>query len=97
MDLIEKLPDECNVQTKISLSSCKFTSCKEATILCQSLRFVPTKFWQNQIFSGDELSICAKESYFLLTILNNVEIYLLLVCYPTKCLTRIGFATRPSL
>ena len=70
MDFTEKLQDECNVQTKISLSSCKFT-CKELTILCQSLRFAPTKFRRKEIFSGDELSTCATESCFLLTILNN--------------------------
>ena len=71
MDLTEKLPDECSAQTKASLSSCKFTSCKEATILCQSLRFVPTKFRRKEIFSEDELRTCATESCFLLTILNN--------------------------
>ena len=71
MDFNEKLPDEYNAQTKMSLSSCKFTSCREFTVLCQSLRFAPTKFRQKEIFGGDELSTYAIESYFLLTILNN--------------------------
>jgi hypothetical protein len=53
-DLIEKLPDECNVQIKTFLSSCKFTSCRDATILCQSLKFLPARLRRKEIFSGDK-------------------------------------------
>jgi hypothetical protein len=47
MELTEKFPDECNAHRKTSLSSCKFTSCKEVTIMCQFLIFIPTKFRRN--------------------------------------------------
>ena len=67
----KKLPDKCNAQTKTSISSCKFRSYKELTILCESLWFKPTKFQRKEIFSGNELSTGATEFYFLLTILNN--------------------------
>ena len=70
-DLTEKLPDECNVQIKTSLSSCKFTSCRDATILCQSLRFRPARLRRKEMFSGTDASIFATESCFLLTMLNN--------------------------
>jgi hypothetical protein len=71
INLIEKLPDECKAQIKASLSPCKFTSCIEATILSQSLRFLPTKLRRKEMFNGTDASTLATESYFLLTILNN--------------------------
>jgi hypothetical protein len=71
MDFTVKLPDAFKPQTKTSLCSTKLTTCKEATILCQTLKFAPTKFRRKEIFSGTELSTCATQSCFLLTILNN--------------------------
>jgi hypothetical protein len=71
MDLTEKLPDECKAQTNVSLSPSKFTSCTEATILSQSLKFLPTKLRRKEMLSGTEASTLATESYFLLIILNN--------------------------
>ena len=88
MDLTEKLPDECSAQTKASLSSCKFTSCKEATILCQSLRFAPTKFRRKEIFSADELRTYATESCFLLKILNNAGNLSLRGLFPNQVSTQ---------
>jgi hypothetical protein len=75
MDLTENLPDECSAHTKESLSSCKLKSCKEVTIVCQFLRFAPTKFRLNEMFSEIELSTFCTESCFLLTMLNNTGIY----------------------
>jgi hypothetical protein len=54
MDLTEKVPDECNPQTNTSFSPYKFIFCKEATIRCQSLRFLPTKLRRKEMFSGTE-------------------------------------------
>ena len=71
IDFIEYLSDECSPQTKASLSPYKFTSCNEARILCQSLRFVPTRLRWKEMFSGTEAITVATESCFLLTILNN--------------------------
>jgi hypothetical protein len=70
MDLTVKHPDVFKLHTKTSLYSIKLILCKEATILYQFLRFALTKFRQNKIFSGDELSTCRTKS-FLLTILNS--------------------------
>jgi hypothetical protein len=72
MDLTVKLPGAFRPQTNTSLSSSKLTSCKEAIILCQFLRFALTKFQRKEIFSEDELRTFATVSCFLLTILNNV-------------------------
>ena len=71
IDLTENLPDECIAQTKVSLSPCKYTSCKDATILCQSLKFLPTRLRRKEIFRGTDASTLATESCFLLTMLNN--------------------------
>ena len=71
MDLTVKFPDAFRLQTKTSLCSSRLISCKEATILCQAIKFAPTKFRRKEIFSGIVLRTCATDSCFLLTILNN--------------------------
>jgi len=71
IDLTEKVPDELSVQRNLSLSPCKFISCREATILCQSLKFLSTKFRRKEIFKGTVARTVATESCFLLAILNN--------------------------
>ena len=73
IELTEKLPDKCKDQTKTSLSSCKFTSYREATILCQSCRFLPAKLRRKEMFKGTAARTLATEACFLLSILNNEE------------------------
>jgi hypothetical protein len=52
IDLTENVPDECNAQTNTSLSPYKFTSCKDAIILCQSLRFLPLNSGERKYSAG---------------------------------------------
>ena len=59
IDLTENLPDECIAQTK------------DAIILCQSLKFLPTRLRRKEIFRRTDASTLATESCFLLTMLNN--------------------------
>lgn len=71
IDLTVKVPDALKPQTNTSRSWSKLTCCKEATIRCQFIKFLPTKFLRKEIFSKGELKTVAMESCFLLTMLNN--------------------------
>jgi len=62
MDLTVKVPDAFKLHTKTSFCSDQVMSYTDAKILCQVLKFAPTKILVKEILNGIDLSTCATES-----------------------------------